>query len=137
MICTEMSVLNGPISQVGISELSHQAANKGYVDNRFIAYTPTDQMNNQFQSLYARTSDLQTTELRMLTLFRNVSPSAIPDPFAFLDYNVTFLYRTFPVLPFRISVVYHFDPIASWSFDPPLLYQDTNISTTIPESVAT
>jgi hypothetical protein len=40
-------------------------------------------------------------------------------------------------LPFRISLVYHFDPVASWSFDPALLYQDTNISTTIPESIAT
>jgi hypothetical protein len=73
----------------------------------------------------------------MLTLLRNISQSSIPDPFAFLSYNVTFLDRPFPVLPFRISVVYHFDPVASWSFDPALLYQDTNISTTIPESTAT
>jgi hypothetical protein len=41
------------------------------------------------------------------------------------------------VLPFRISSVYHFDPIASWSFDPLLLYEDTNISMTMPESIAT
>jgi hypothetical protein len=32
---------------------------------------------------------------------------------------------------------YHFDPVASWNFDPALLYEDTNISTTIPESIAT
>ncbi len=41
------------------------------------------------------------------------------------------------MLPFRISIVYHFDPVASWSFDPAFLYLDTNISTNIPESVAT
>ena len=132
-----MSVLNGPISQVGTPELCHQAANKGYVDNRFIAYTRTEQMNWQFESLYARKSDLQSTDLRILTLLRNISPSSIPDPFAFLDYNVSFLHCPFPVLPFKISVAYHFDPIPSWSFDPALLYQDTYISTTIPESVAT
>jgi len=58
-IFTDMSVLNGPISQVGTPELFHQAANKGYVDNRFVAYAPTDeQMNLQFQSFYARKSDL-------------------------------------------------------------------------------
>jgi hypothetical protein len=62
MICTEMPVLNGPISQVCTQELLHQPANKGYVDNRFIAYTPTEQMNLQFQSVYARKSDLQTTD---------------------------------------------------------------------------
>ena len=73
----------------------------------------------------------------MLTLLRNISQSSIPDPFAFLDYHVTFVYRPFPVLRFRIYIVYHFDPIASWNFDPPLLYEDTNISTTIPKSIAT
>ena len=87
--------------------------------------------------LGARKSDLQMTDQRMLTLLRNISPSSIPDPFAFLDYNVTYLYRPFPVLPFRISVVYHFDPIASWGFDPALLYKDTNISTSIPENITT
>jgi len=86
----EMSVLNGPISQVRTPELFHQAGNKGYVDNHFIAYTPTEQMNFQFQSRYARKSDLQTTNQQMLTLLRNIPPSTIPDPFAFLDYNVTF-----------------------------------------------
>ena len=91
LVCTKMSVLNGPMSQVGTPELSHQAANKGYVDNRFMAYTPTEQMNVQFQSLYARKSDLLTTDMRMLTLLRNISQSAILDPFAFLEYNVTFL----------------------------------------------
>ena len=58
IICTEMSKLNGPISQVETPELSHKAANKSYVDNRFIAYTPTEQMINRFQSFYARKSDL-------------------------------------------------------------------------------
>jgi len=89
-------VLNGPISKVGTPELSHQAANKGYVDNRFIAYTPTEQMNLQFQSLYARKSDLQTTDQRMLIFLRNISPSSIPDPFAFLDDHVTFYIIRFP-----------------------------------------
>jgi len=77
------------------------------------------------------------TDQRMLTLLRNISPPTIPDLFAVLDYNVTVLYRPFPVLPFRNSVVYHFDPIASWSFDPALLYKDINISTTIPENITT
>jgi len=73
----------------------------------------------------------------MLTLLRNISQTSIPDPFAFLDYYVTFLYRPLPVLPFRISIVYHFDEIASWSFEPALTYKDTNISTTIPENTTT
>jgi hypothetical protein len=73
----------------------------------------------------------------MLTLLRNISPSFLPDPFAFLDYNVTFLHRSFPVLPFGISVVYHFDPVASGSFDPALFYKDTKISTTIAENITT
>ena len=132
-----MLVLNGPISQVGTPELSHQAANKGYFDNLLLSYNTTELTNLQFQSLYARKSDLQTTDQRMLTLLRNISHSAILDPFVFLNYNVTFLYRPFPVLPFIISVVYRFDPVASWSFDPALFYQDTNISTTILESIAT
>jgi hypothetical protein len=51
IVCTGMPVLNGPISQVGTPELSHQAANKGYVDYWFIAYTPTDQMISQFKAL--------------------------------------------------------------------------------------
>ncbi len=42
IICTEMSVLNGPISQTGTPQLFHQVANKGYVDGWFLAYTPTD-----------------------------------------------------------------------------------------------
>ena len=69
-------------------------------------------------------SDLQTTDQRLLTLLRNISPPNIPDPFAFLDYHVNFLYRPFPVLQFRFSIVYHFDPLASWSFDPLLLFED-------------
>ena len=58
LIYIKMSVLNGPISQIDAPELLHRAANKGYVDNRFIAYTPTEQMNLQFESLYARKSDI-------------------------------------------------------------------------------
>ena len=84
-------MLNGPISQVVKPELSHQAANKSYVDNRFIEYTPTEQMNTKFESLYTKKSDLQTTDLRMLTLIRRMSQTTVPDPFAFLDYYVTFL----------------------------------------------
>ena len=137
LVCTEMSCLNGPISQVGTPELSHQAANKGYVDSRFVAYTPTEQMNFHFEALYAKKSDLQTTDLRMLTLLRNISQSAIPDPFAFLDYNVTFLFRQTTVGIFNKSIVYHFDPIASWSFDPPLLYLDTTIGTLVMPEVIT
>ena len=49
----------------------------------------------------------------MLTLLRNISQSSIPDPFAFLDYNVTFLLRATLVLPFNKTIVHHFDPIAS------------------------
>jgi hypothetical protein len=48
IICTEMSVLNGPISQVGTPQLSHQPAKKGYVDGRFLAYTPTDLLDFRF-----------------------------------------------------------------------------------------
>ena len=88
-----MTVLNCPISQVGTLELPHQVANKGYVENRFIAYTPTDQMITQFEALYAKKSDLLTADLRMLTLLQNISQFSIPYPFAFLDYNITFLFR--------------------------------------------
>jgi len=41
IMCMKMSCLNGPISQVGTHELSHQAATIFYVDNRFLSYTPT------------------------------------------------------------------------------------------------
>ena len=128
MICTEMSVINGFISQVGTPKLSRQAANKGYVDNCFMAYTPTEQINLQFQLLYARKSDLLATDMLMLTLLRTISHSAIRDPFAFLEYNVTFLYRRTTFGIYNQSIVYHFDLIASWSFEPPLLYLDTVIS---------
>ena len=93
-----------------------------------MAYTPTEQINLQFQSLFARKSDLLTIDLCMLTLLRNITQSAIPDPFAFLEYNVTFLYRRTTFGTFNQSIVYHFDPIASWSFDPALIYLDTVIS---------
>jgi hypothetical protein len=42
LICTEVSVLNGPIENVASPELPHHAATKGYVDQRFFSYTPTD-----------------------------------------------------------------------------------------------
>ncbi len=70
-------------------------------------------MNFQFQSLYARKSYLQTPNQRMFTLLRNISVIAV-------------------------SIAYHFDPIASWSFSPALLYTDTVISTiTMPKIVTT
>ena len=47
-------MLNGPISQVETPELFHQAANKGYVDNRFIAYTPNDKLNFGFEVVYTK-----------------------------------------------------------------------------------
>jgi hypothetical protein len=80
-----MSLANGLIESLATLDLGHQAANKFYVDNRFLSYTPTEQMNNKFESLYARKSDLQSTDERMLTLLRNISPSAILDPFVFLN----------------------------------------------------
>jgi hypothetical protein len=128
LVCTEMSCLNGPISQVGTPELSHQAANKSYVDTRFLDYTPTDQLDLRFESIYTKKSDLQTTDLRLLTLLRNMSQTTVPDPFAFLDYYVTFLLRQKLVSPFTQTVCYHFDPVASWSFEPPLTYLDTIVS---------
>jgi hypothetical protein len=91
LICTKTSVLNDPISQVETPEISHQAANKGYVDSRFIAYTPTIRMNLQFEALYARKSDLQTTNLRVITLLRKISPSANTRPLC-----ISRLQRDFP-----------------------------------------
>jgi hypothetical protein len=131
IICTEMSVLNGPISQVGTPELSQQAANKGYVDSQFIAYTPTDQLDFRFESIYTKKSEVLTTDLRMLTLVRNMSQASVPDPFAFLDYFVTFLLRQKLVFPFTQTVCYHFDSVASWSFEPTLIYLDTVVSSPV------
>ena len=113
IVAADMSVPNGPISNLASHYLLHQAATKVYVDNRFIAYTTTERMNVQFEDLYARKSDLQTTDQRMLKLPRNISPSTIPDPFAFLEYNITFLLRPTLVLPFNKTIAYHVDPIAS------------------------
>ncbi len=62
----------------------------------------------------------------MFTLLWNISQSSIPDPFIFLDYSVTFLCRL--SFPFTETILYHFDPIASWSFEPPLIYLNTIIS---------
>ena len=104
LVCTEMTVLNGPISQVGTPELSHQAANKGYVDNRFIAYTPTDLLYFRFESIDTKKSEVQTTDLRLLTLLRNMSQTTVPDPFASLNYKVTFLLRQNLVFPFTQTV---------------------------------
>ena len=64
----------------------------------------------------------------MLTLLRNMSQTTVPDPFAFLEYKVTFLLRQNLVFPLTQTCCYHFDPIASWSFEPPLIYLDTIIS---------
>ncbi len=101
---------------------------KSYVDNRFIAYTPTDLLDFRLESLYAKKSDLQTTDLSMLTLLRNISQASVPGPFVFLEYPVTFLLRQNLVFPFTQTVCYHFDPVASWSFEPPLTYFDTVVS---------
>jgi hypothetical protein len=96
-----MSLVNGLIENLPTPYLGHQAATKGYVDNRFIAYTPTDLLDFRFESLYAKKTDSQTTDLRMLTLLRNMSQTTVPDMFAFLDYYVTFLLRETLVLPFN------------------------------------
>ncbi len=67
----------------------------------------------------------------MLTILRNISPYAIPVPFDFLEYKVTFLYR----MSFSAgTVAYHFDPVASWRFDPPFTYLDTRRSKNILEA---
>ncbi len=108
-----MSLLNDPIENVAYHELHHNAATKGDVDDRFIAYTPTKQINFNFESLYAKKWDLQTTDLSMLALLRNISQSSIPDPFAFLDYKVTFFYRETLAFPFNKAICCHFDPVAS------------------------
>jgi hypothetical protein len=102
-----------------------------YVDNRFLSYTPTQQMNLQFDSLYTRKSDPQSTNNRMLTLLRNMSQTTVPDPFAFLYYYVTFLPRETLVLSYNKTVSYHFDPVASWSFKPALTYLETVVSSLI------
>ncbi len=69
----------------------------------------------------------------MLPLLRNISQSAIPDPFAFLEYhNVSVLYRL--SFPFNETVAYHFDPVASWSFDPALTYLDAIVSKRVLET---
>ena len=103
MICSEISVLNGPMSHVGTPELSYQVANKFYVDNRFLSYTPTDLLDLRFASIYARKSEVQTMDLRLLTLVRNMSQTTVPDPFAFLDYFVTILLRQNLVFPFTLN----------------------------------
>ena len=61
----------------------------------------------------------------MLTLLRNISPTTIPDYFAFFNYNMTILLRENLVLPFNKTIAYHFDHIVSFSFDPALIYLDT------------
>jgi hypothetical protein len=74
----------------------------------------------------------------MLTLLRNISQTSIPDPFAFLDYSVSFLLWGTLVLPFNKTACYHFDPVASWSFEPASTYLDTVVSSIIqPETTWT
>ena len=91
-----------------------------------------------FEVMYARKSNLLLTYLRMLTLLRIISQTSIPDPFVFLDYSVTFLLRETAILPFNKTVCYHFDPVASWSFEPDLPYLDTVVSSLIqPETTWT
>jgi hypothetical protein len=124
-------ILNGPISQVGTPELSHQATNIFYVDNRLLSYNTTGRLNTQFEALYAKKTDLQTTNLRMLTLLHTMSQTTVPDPFAFLEYYVTFLLRETLVLPFIKSIAYHVDPVASWSFEPPLTCLDTVVNSLV------
>ena len=86
-------------------------------------------MISQFEALNdAKKSHLLITDLRMLTLLRNISQSSIAEPLVFLDYFVTFLLRETLVLPFNKTIVCYFDPVASWSFEPALLYLDTVIS---------
>ncbi len=74
-----MNLLNGPIENVAYPELPHHAATKCYVDQRFLAYTPSELMYFRFEALYAKKSDLKTTDQMIRTLLRNVSSSDIPD----------------------------------------------------------
>jgi hypothetical protein len=74
----------------------------------------------------------------MLTLLSNISQSSVPDPVAILECSGTLLLRETLVLPFNKTIVYLFDPVASWSFDPPILYLDTVISSLVmPEIITT
>ena len=59
----EMRLANGLIENLATPKLGHQAANKFYVDNRLIAYTPTDLLDFRFESIYANKSEVQTTDL--------------------------------------------------------------------------
>ncbi len=118
LVFNSMSLLNGPIENVITSELLHHAATKGYVDDRFVAYTPTEQLDFRFKYIYSKKYDLQTTDLNILTLLHNISQSSILDPFAFTYSNVTFLYRL--SFPFDEKNAYHFEPMESWSFELPL-----------------
>jgi hypothetical protein len=133
-----MSLLNGPISQFGTPELYLQTANKIYVDNLLLSHKTTDRMNNQFEALYVKILDPQTTDQLMLTLLLNISQSSIPYSFAFFEYNVTFLFRETLVVPFNKSIVSHFGPIARWSFEPSFTYLDTVINSLVmPEIITT
>ena len=67
----------------------------------------------------------------MLTLLRNISQARVPNPFVFLEYSVTFLLLQNLVFPFTQTVCYHFDPVASWSFEPPLTYLDTIVTSPV------
>ncbi len=60
-----------------------------------------------------------------------MSQTTVPDPFAFLNYSVTFLLRQNLVFPFAQTVCYHFDQVVSWSFEPDLTYLDTIVSSPV------
>jgi hypothetical protein len=49
IVCNETSLANGLIENLANPELFHQAANKVYVDNRFLSYTPTWLMDTTFE----------------------------------------------------------------------------------------
>ncbi len=54
LVCNEMSLLNGPIENVAYPELPHHATTKGYVDQSFLAYTPTKLIDFRFEAVYAK-----------------------------------------------------------------------------------
>jgi len=88
-------------------------------------------MVTKFEWLYALKSELQTTDQQMHTLLKNITPSAIPDLFAFSDGYVSFLLRQNIAFPFTQTDCYHFDPVANWSFEPSLTYLDTIVSSPV------
>jgi hypothetical protein len=57
-VYNEMSLAKSLIENLAIPDLGHQAENKGYVDNRFIAYTPTEKINLQFEAIYSKKNQI-------------------------------------------------------------------------------